>query len=120
MASQCSSLESQVAARFAGSINSTPLSGHVESVEIEKKKCISDVRRTFCLFVTFDLLFISLLWIIELNVGLGAVAHFYAAFVHTSESAYSGVTKIGSVVHTQSIMSSLFVLFRSTVEYKTV
>ncbi|XP_072298076.1 STARD3 N-terminal-like protein [Eucyclogobius newberryi] len=31
------------------------------------KKTISDVRRTFCLFVTFDLLFISLLWIIELN-----------------------------------------------------
>uniref|UniRef100_A0A4W3HPQ9 StAR related lipid transfer domain containing 3 n=1 Tax=Callorhinchus milii TaxID=7868 RepID=A0A4W3HPQ9_CALMI len=33
----------------------------------EKKKSISDVRRTFCLFVTFDLLFVSLLWIIELN-----------------------------------------------------
>ncbi|XP_005994097.1 stAR-related lipid transfer protein 3 isoform X2 [Latimeria chalumnae] len=31
------------------------------------RKTISDVRRTFCLFVTFDLLFISLLWIIELN-----------------------------------------------------
>uniref|UniRef100_A0A3Q3D6T3 StAR related lipid transfer domain containing 3 n=1 Tax=Hippocampus comes TaxID=109280 RepID=A0A3Q3D6T3_HIPCM len=30
---------------------------------------ISDVRRTFCLFVTFDLLFISLLWIIELNIS---------------------------------------------------
>lgn len=35
----------------------------------EKRKAISDVRRTFCLFVTFDLLFISLLWIIELNVS---------------------------------------------------
>uniref|UniRef100_A0A803V9I0 StAR related lipid transfer domain containing 3 n=1 Tax=Ficedula albicollis TaxID=59894 RepID=A0A803V9I0_FICAL len=34
----------------------------------EKRKAISDVRRTFCLFVTFDLLFISLLWIIELNL----------------------------------------------------
>lgn len=34
------------------------------------RKIISDVRRTFCLFVTFDLLFISLLWIIELNVSL--------------------------------------------------
>uniref|UniRef100_A0A3B4AUR3 MENTAL domain-containing protein n=1 Tax=Periophthalmus magnuspinnatus TaxID=409849 RepID=A0A3B4AUR3_9GOBI len=34
------------------------------------KKGISDVRRTFCLFVTFDLLFISLLWIIELNVNI--------------------------------------------------
>uniref|UniRef100_A0A8D0HCY7 MENTAL domain-containing protein n=1 Tax=Sphenodon punctatus TaxID=8508 RepID=A0A8D0HCY7_SPHPU len=33
----------------------------------EKRKAISDVRRIFCLFVTFDLLFISLLWIIELN-----------------------------------------------------
>uniref|UniRef100_A0A669F852 StAR-related lipid transfer protein 3 n=1 Tax=Oreochromis niloticus TaxID=8128 RepID=A0A669F852_ORENI len=33
----------------------------------ERKK-ISDVRRTFCLFVTFDLLFIFLLWIIELNI----------------------------------------------------
>ncbi|KAI7798630.1 stAR-related lipid transfer protein 3 [Triplophysa rosa] len=33
-----------------------------------ERKAISDVRRTFCLFVTFDLLFISMLWIIELNV----------------------------------------------------
>ncbi|KAM9393661.1 stAR-related lipid transfer protein 3 isoform 2-T2 [Pholidichthys leucotaenia] len=32
-----------------------------------ERKLISDVRRTFCLFVTFDLLFISLLWIIEMN-----------------------------------------------------
>lgn len=35
-----------------------------------ERKAISDVRRTFCLFVTFDLLFISLLWIIELNVSV--------------------------------------------------
>uniref|UniRef100_A0A8C5AVX0 StAR-related lipid transfer protein 3 n=1 Tax=Gadus morhua TaxID=8049 RepID=A0A8C5AVX0_GADMO len=34
-----------------------------------ERKVISDVRRTFCLFVTFDLLFISLLWIIELNMS---------------------------------------------------
>ena len=34
-----------------------------------ERRAISDVRRTFCLFVTFDLLFISLLWIIELNVS---------------------------------------------------
>ncbi|CAL8302729.1 unnamed protein product [Merluccius merluccius] len=34
-----------------------------------ERKLISDVRRTFCLFVTFDLLFISLLWIIELNIS---------------------------------------------------
>ncbi|NWV33336.1 STAR3 protein, partial [Grantiella picta] len=38
---------------------------------LEKRKAISDVRRTFCLFVTFDLLFISLLWIIELNTKGG-------------------------------------------------
>lgn len=37
----------------------------------EQRKAISDVRRTFCLFVTFDLLFISLLWIIELNTNNG-------------------------------------------------
>ncbi|KAG7492258.1 hypothetical protein MATL_G00012640 [Megalops atlanticus] len=35
-----------------------------------ERRAISDVRRTFCLFVTFDLLFISLLWIIELNITL--------------------------------------------------
>nr|XP_060637056.1 stAR-related lipid transfer protein 3 [Anolis sagrei ordinatus] len=35
----------------------------------ERRRAISDVRRTFCLFVTFDLLFISLLWIIELNTS---------------------------------------------------
>uniref|UniRef100_A0A8C6K7K5 StAR related lipid transfer domain containing 3 n=1 Tax=Nothobranchius furzeri TaxID=105023 RepID=A0A8C6K7K5_NOTFU len=34
-----------------------------------KRKAISDVRRTFCLFVTFDLLFITLLWIIEMNIS---------------------------------------------------
>ncbi|KAK7940101.1 hypothetical protein WMY93_003427 [Mugilogobius chulae] len=32
-----------------------------------ERRAISDVRRTFCLFVTFDLLFITMLWIIELN-----------------------------------------------------
>ncbi|XP_077169764.1 stAR-related lipid transfer protein 3 [Paroedura picta] len=37
----------------------------------ERRRVISDVRRTFCLFVTFDLLFISLLWIIELNTAKG-------------------------------------------------
>uniref|UniRef100_G3P2H1 StAR-related lipid transfer protein 3 n=1 Tax=Gasterosteus aculeatus aculeatus TaxID=481459 RepID=G3P2H1_GASAC len=35
-----------------------------------ERQAISDVRRTFCLFVTFDLLFISLLWIIELNLSI--------------------------------------------------
>ncbi|KAA0710019.1 StAR-related lipid transfer protein 3 [Triplophysa tibetana] len=34
-----------------------------------ERKVISDVRRTFCLFVTFDLLFIAMLWIIELNIN---------------------------------------------------
>uniref|UniRef100_A0A673FYR0 StAR-related lipid transfer protein 3 n=1 Tax=Sinocyclocheilus rhinocerous TaxID=307959 RepID=A0A673FYR0_9TELE len=34
-----------------------------------ERKAFSDVRRTFCLFVTFDLLFITLLWIIELNIS---------------------------------------------------
>ncbi|KAM4691654.1 stAR-related lipid transfer protein 3 [Rhinophrynus dorsalis] len=37
----------------------------------DQRRAISDVRRTFCLFVTFDLLFISLLWIIELNTNNG-------------------------------------------------
>ncbi|KAG5280108.1 hypothetical protein AALO_G00085050 [Alosa alosa] len=39
------------------------------SYYLPTRKAISDVRRTFCLFVTFDLLFISLLWIIELNIA---------------------------------------------------
>uniref|UniRef100_A0A8C5AY76 StAR-related lipid transfer protein 3 n=1 Tax=Gadus morhua TaxID=8049 RepID=A0A8C5AY76_GADMO len=41
-----------------------------------ERKVISDVRRTFCLFVTFDLLFISLLWIIELNVSVKILVPF--------------------------------------------
>lgn len=41
-----------------------------------ERKAISDVRRTFCLFVTFDLLFISLLWIIELNVSIKQTRYF--------------------------------------------
>ncbi|XP_072567749.1 STARD3 N-terminal-like protein isoform X2 [Paramormyrops kingsleyae] len=51
-----------------GSINSVPYSAHTEATE---NRGISDVRRTFCLFVTFDLLFITLLWIIELNANGG-------------------------------------------------
>lgn len=39
-----------------------------------ERRAISDVRRTFCLFVTFDLLFITLLWIIELNVSIQSVS----------------------------------------------
>lgn len=48
---------------------SQDLSSHFLLPPPEKHRAISDVRRTFCLFVTFDLLFISLLWIIELNVS---------------------------------------------------
>ncbi|KAM6957007.1 stAR-related lipid transfer protein 3 [Aplochiton taeniatus] len=44
-------------------------SPHYMLVPPAERKVISDVRRTFCLFVTFDLLFISLLWIIELNIS---------------------------------------------------
>lgn len=40
---------------------------------LEERKPISHVRRTFCLFVTFDLLFVSLLWIIELNVSVSCL-----------------------------------------------
>lgn len=49
--------------------HSQSLSSHFIPPPLEKRRAISDVRRTFCLFVTFDLLFISLLWIIELNVS---------------------------------------------------
>ncbi|XP_028283751.1 STARD3 N-terminal-like protein [Parambassis ranga] len=71
MDSRCSSVDSRQTARGLGSICTTPVSVRVESYEAGEKKCISDVRRTFCLFVTFDLLFITLLWIIELNVNGG-------------------------------------------------
>ncbi|XP_029931061.1 STARD3 N-terminal-like protein [Myripristis murdjan] len=71
MESRSSSVDSRLSGRGAGSISTTPLSARVESYEAAEKKCISDVRRTFCLFVTFDLLFITLLWIIELNVNGG-------------------------------------------------
>ncbi|XP_013871617.1 STARD3 N-terminal-like protein [Austrofundulus limnaeus] len=73
MDSRCSSIDSRfTGSRGITSINpSTPVSVRVESYEGVEKKCISDVRRTFCLFVTFDLLFITLLWIIELNASGG-------------------------------------------------
>lgn len=72
MASQCSSsVGSHVPPGAWGSINSTSLSARVGSYEAGEKKSISDIRRTFCLFVTFDLLFVTLLWIIELNVSGG-------------------------------------------------
>lgn len=72
MESRCSSsADSRLTGRGVGSISTTPICARVESYEFGEKKCISDVRRTFCLFVTFDLLFITLLWIIELNVNGG-------------------------------------------------
>uniref|UniRef100_A0A8C1HFL8 MENTAL domain-containing protein n=1 Tax=Cyprinus carpio carpio TaxID=630221 RepID=A0A8C1HFL8_CYPCA len=72
MDSQCSSsVGSRATIGGVGNINSTPISARIESYEGGEKKCISDVRRTFCLFVTFDLLFVTLLWIIELNVNGG-------------------------------------------------
>ncbi|TKS79343.1 STARD3 N-terminal-like protein [Collichthys lucidus] len=69
MESRCSSsADSRLTARGLVSINAASICARVESYEAGEKKCISDVRRTFCLFVTFDLLFITLLWIIELNL----------------------------------------------------
>ncbi|XP_036693045.1 stAR-related lipid transfer protein 3 isoform X6 [Balaenoptera musculus] len=50
----------------------------------EKRRAISDVRRTFCLFVTFDLLFISLLWIIELNTNTGIQRNLEQEIIHYS------------------------------------
>ncbi|XP_069026260.1 STARD3 N-terminal-like protein [Embiotoca jacksoni] len=70
MESRCSSsADSRPTSRGRACNNATPVSVRMES--FEEKKCISDVRRTFCLFVTFDLLFVTLLWIIELNVNGG-------------------------------------------------
>ena len=63
------SQSSHASLRDVHSINPTHLMARIESYEGREKKGISDVRRTFCLFVTFDLLFVTLLWIIELNVS---------------------------------------------------
>lgn len=63
------SQNSQTSLRNIHSINPAQLMARIESYEGRDKKGISDVRRTFCLFVTFDLLFVTLLWIIELNVS---------------------------------------------------
>ncbi|KAJ6662026.1 hypothetical protein lerEdw1_012873 [Lerista edwardsae] len=68
---QGSSLSSCPPLRDIHSINPAQLMARIESYESREKKSISDVRRTFCLFVTFDLLFVTLLWIIELNVTGG-------------------------------------------------
>lgn len=63
------SQSSHASLRDFHSINPAQLMARIESYEGREKKGISDVRRTFCLFVTFDLLFVTLLWIIELNVS---------------------------------------------------
>ncbi|KAM9077677.1 STARD3 N-terminal-like protein isoform 2-T5 [Megaptera novaeangliae] len=65
------SQSSHASLREVHSINPSQLMARIESYEGREKKGISDVRRTFCLFVTFDLLFVTLLWIIELNVNGG-------------------------------------------------
>ncbi|KAF6097409.1 StAR related lipid transfer domain containing 3 [Phyllostomus discolor] len=58
------------------------LSSHFLLPPPEKRQAISDVRRTFCLFVTFDLLFISLLWIIELNTNTGIQKNLEQEIIH--------------------------------------
>ncbi|XP_070247775.1 stAR-related lipid transfer protein 3-like isoform X1 [Myotis yumanensis] len=58
------------------------LSSHFLLPPPEKRQAISDVRRTFCLFVTFDLLFISLLWIIELNTDTGIQKNLEQEIIH--------------------------------------
>uniref|UniRef100_A0A673U5T8 STARD3 N-terminal like n=2 Tax=Feliformia TaxID=379583 RepID=A0A673U5T8_SURSU len=65
------SQSSHASLRDVHSINPAHLMARIEPYEGREKKGISDVRRTFCLFVTFDLLFVTLLWIIELNVNGG-------------------------------------------------
>ncbi|XP_019730524.1 STARD3 N-terminal-like protein [Hippocampus comes] len=82
MDSRCSSSADSRVPGVYGARSSTPLQARVDSYEEEKKKCISDVRRTFCLFVTFDLLFVTLLWIIELNVNGGLPQQLNQEVVH--------------------------------------
>ncbi|XP_030219359.1 STARD3 N-terminal-like protein [Gadus morhua] len=78
MDSRCSSsADSRLNGRGVGSLNA-----RLESYEAGEKTCISAVRRTFCLFVTFDLLFISLLWIIELNVNGGIAKQLNIEVLH--------------------------------------
>ncbi|XP_032175860.1 stAR-related lipid transfer protein 3 isoform X2 [Mustela erminea] len=62
--------------------HSQALSSHFLPPPPEKRRAISDVRRTFCLFVTFDLLFISLLWIIELNTNTGIRKNLEQEIIH--------------------------------------
>ncbi|XP_062913030.1 STARD3 N-terminal-like protein isoform X1 [Mobula hypostoma] len=55
------------------SITASQVTARLDPYTSSGKRVISDVRRTFCLFVTFDLLFVGLLWIIELNVDGGII-----------------------------------------------
>ncbi|XP_072268309.1 STARD3 N-terminal-like protein [Pyxicephalus adspersus] len=67
--SQNSVLGSRSSVHDVHSITSAEFVARLESYESSGKKSISDVRRTFCLFATFDVLFVTLLWIIELNAN---------------------------------------------------
>ncbi|XP_038666323.1 STARD3 N-terminal-like protein isoform X2 [Scyliorhinus canicula] len=62
------------------SVNTSQLAARLQPYS--NKKTISDVRRTFCLFVTFDLLFVGLLWIIELNVDGGIIHSLESEVIH--------------------------------------
>ncbi|XP_056376441.1 STARD3 N-terminal-like protein [Hyla sarda] len=64
------------------SINSAEFVARLESYEGSGKKSISDVRRTFCLFVTFDFLFVALLWIIELNAHVNILEALQKEVLH--------------------------------------
>ncbi|XP_072322946.1 STARD3 N-terminal-like protein isoform X2 [Scyliorhinus torazame] len=80
---QCSSLNrfsSSASVSTTHSVNTSQLAARLQPYS--NKKTISDVRRTFCLFVTFDLLFVGLLWIIELNVDGGIIHSLESEVVH--------------------------------------
>lgn len=78
--------------------HSQSLTSHLIPPPPERRRAISDVRRTFCLFVTFDLLFISLLWIIELNVSGGhvgeAVPWFLVHLLATWEGRWASLMEL--------------------------
>ncbi|KAL4623388.1 hypothetical protein GN956_G19479 [Arapaima gigas] len=80
------SFDSRVTAQDLVSGRASP-SGNADAHEAGGKKCISDVRRTFCLFVTFDLLLVTLLWIIELNVNGGIKKELIIEVLHYDYSA---------------------------------
>ncbi|KAG8572505.1 hypothetical protein GDO81_012065 [Engystomops pustulosus] len=77
-----SALDSHSSLLDVHSINSAELVARLESYESSGKKSISDVRRTFCLFVTFDFLFVTLLWIIELNANVNILEALQKEVLH--------------------------------------